>query len=150
MDRAQEVEDLVKGLLRIRGFAEATRVACFAGGRIDWQVLLRDTQDAAHAAGSIVPNLQRLFPEQERTVVPFGLSMAFALRSAELMIARYAMLLDAKAEDMSVDGHFNVIHKHMNSSRNSIGALCREAREAAHITQFVVNRIDGVRLAKSA
>lgn len=149
-ERAQEVETLVKNLLATRDFAEETRIACFATGPVDWGALLFRMQEESQDVGNMVPDVQRLFPDNQRTLVPLVLSASFALRSAGPLVARCHALSMVNAIDMTDTGHFNVIQKHINSSRCSIGALARETREATHIAQFIINRLDGVGHAKSA
>lgn len=149
--REQDIASLLQHLLGMRNLCEEVRVLCLAES-VDngWEKKREETAAAKAMARHCIAMSHQLFPEQSALLNPFMISAVHALDAASIMFDRQAELSFSKMEDMKDPGHFNCIQKHMNSSRRTIGVLAREAREAAHIAQFLINRIDGVRDAKSA
>lgn len=149
MERKQEIASLLQNLLSVRNLCEEVRVLCLAEG-VDngWEKKREETAAAKTVAVHCTVLSHQLFPEQDALLGPFMISTVHALDAASTMFNRRAGLAHSVPEDMKDPGHWNCIQKHMDSSRRIIGVLAREAREAAHIAQFLINRIDGVHDAK--
>lgn len=144
-------EALLKGLRSIRDVAEDARLACARPVDDTWSAVRGRVSDANRDAVACDLLASDLFNGPDSTlecVRPFLMSMGLALICADSMFARHAAL--SQPNDLKDVGHQRLIQKHLESSRREIAVFCREAREAAHVAQFIIQRIDGVRHAKSA
>lgn len=149
-DRDQEIALLLRNLLSVRGLAEDLRMLCLSESASGWEHKHNAVLSAHEMMQGATEAARRLFPAHQQAVCPFMLSASAALGASGILFSRYDALATTVQGDLVDPGHFRAIQKHSESSRRIIGGLAREAREATHIAQFLINRIDGVHHAKPA
>jgi hypothetical protein len=139
----EDLRTLKEDLLRIRSLTDGFRLAgihsnpdALAGKKDEISNLWEDIE-------GLDVYLWKIDPQNALFIRAFVESANAAMNAASAMYSRWERLSAHLSTEFRDEGHKKLIEKHAANSRRRFTDLSREAREAAHIAHFLLNRPEG-------